>query len=74
MRTLNGYAEHKKLEGYKDCYLAKSIHGNGICLKARQTLTMGGNGGSCNRWYQGDVQQIVRGEHTTPPPNIWMRI
>ena len=56
VRTLNEYAEHKKLEGYKDCYLAKPIHGNEICLKARQTLTMGENDGPRNRWkYQGDV-------------------
>ena len=69
MRTLNGYAEHKKLEGYKDCYLAKSIHGNGICLKARQTLTVGENDGPRNRWkYQGDVQQIVREEHVANIP------
>ena len=27
VRTLNGYAEYKQLEGYKDCYLAKSIQG-----------------------------------------------
>ena len=71
--TLNGNAEHKKLEGYKDCYLANSIHGNGICLKARQTLTMGKNDGPCNRWkYQGDVQQIVRGERVgnIPLPHL----
>ena len=60
VRTHNGYPEHKILEGYKDCYLAKSMHGNGICLKARQTLTMGENKRPCNRWkYQGDV---LRGE------------
>ena len=37
-RTLNGYALHKQLEGYR-----KFIHGTGICLKARQILIMGEN-------------------------------
>ena len=69
MRTLNGYAEHKQLEGYKDSYLAKSIHGNGICLKARQTLTMVENDGPRNRWkYQGDVQQIAKEGHVANIP------
>ena len=40
MTTLDGYATHKQLEGYKDCNLAKSIHGTGLCLKVRHTLTM----------------------------------
>ena len=49
VRTLNGYALHKQLAGYKDCYLAKSMHGTGICLKARQTLIMGENDALRNR-------------------------
>ena len=63
MKTHNEYAEHMQLEGYKDCHLAKSIHGTGICLKARQTLTMGENDGPPNRWkYQGDGQKIAKEE------------
>ena len=69
VRTLNAYAEHKQLEGYKDCYLVKSIHGTGICLKARKTLSMGENDEPQNRWkYQGEVQQIVRVEHVSNIP------
>ena len=49
VRTLNGYALHKQIEGYKDCYLAKSIHGTGICLKARHKLSMGENDAPRNR-------------------------
>ena len=69
VRTLNEYATHKQLEGYKDCYLAKSIHGTGICLKARQTLIIGENNEPRNRWkYQGDVQQIAKDEHVANVP------
>ena len=28
--TLNGNAKHKQLDGYRDCYLAKSVHGTGL--------------------------------------------
>ena len=60
---------HKKLEGYKDCYLAKSIHGTGLCLKARQTLILGKNDAPRNRWkYQGDVEQIANDEHIANIP------
>ena len=38
--TFNGYATHNQLYGYRDCYLARSIHGTGICLKVHYTLTM----------------------------------
>ena len=69
VRTLNGYADHKQLEGYKDCYLAKSIHGTEIRLTARQTLTMGENDGPRNRWkYQGDVQHIAKEEYVANIP------
>ena len=67
VRTLNGYALHKQLEGSKDCYLA--THGTGICLKARQTLSMGDNDAPRNRWkYQGDVQQIALDDHVANMP------
>ena len=40
-----------------------------ICLKARQTLTMGENDGPRNRWkYQRDVQQIVREDQVANIP------
>ena len=73
VRTLNGYALHKQLEGSRDCYLAKSTHGTGICLKATQTLSMGDNDAPRNRWkYQGDVQQIALDDHVanTPLPHL----
>ena len=69
MRTLNGYALHKQLEGYKDCYLAKSTHDTGMPKKARHTLSMGENDGPRNRWkYQGDVQQIATDKHLANIP------
>ena len=69
VRTLNGYALHKQLEGSRDCYLAKSTHDTGICLKTRQTLNMGDNDAPRNRWkYQGDVQQIAFDDHVANIP------
>ena len=54
----------KQLAVYKDCYLAKSLHGAGICLKARHTLTMRENDEPKNRLrYQGAFQKIALDEH-----------
>ena len=48
--TLNGFNE--------------SIHGTGICLNARHTLTMEENAGPTYRWrYHGDIQKIATDEH-----------
>ena len=56
--TLNGYATHKQLDGYRDCYLAKPIHDTKICLKACHTLTMKENARPTYRWrYYEDTQE-----------------
>ena len=57
LAKLNGYVTRKQLGGYRDCYLAKSIHGTGICLKARHTLTME------REW---DIQEIAPKEYVAP--------
>ena len=48
--TFNGYATHKQLDGYRDCPQANSIHGTGIGLKVRHTLTMKENIEPQNLW------------------------